>query len=55
MKRLVSFFKETEQELAITTDDFYKMFAGIGFKLMQAVNRFKNETLNLSTIQTLVL
>ena len=43
MKRLVSYFKDTEEDLKVTTDEFLKNFADSGFKLMQAFNRFKNE------------
>ena len=35
MKRLVAHFKESQEELMSTSDDFLKSFANLPFKLMQ--------------------
>ena len=35
MRRLVAHLKESQEDLAVTTDDFLKMFANLSFKLMQ--------------------
>ena len=35
MRRLVAHLKESQEDLAVTTDDFLKIFANLPFKLMQ--------------------